>query len=150
MAESAEPLSALRRINPQVDSLSACTPRIAGNSAGTLCDADSLSTPQCSSGRSQSRPDPARTVKIRQVRGNTRNSRSCAAQLEQEGRSPAEVQGDHAAILFSVNVPRLAQWAERLGSSPRHRLVSRVPYVAAVTLRDPQSGVSPVTEKVFQ
>lgn len=36
MAEIAEPISALRRINPQVESFSACTSRVARNNAGTL------------------------------------------------------------------------------------------------------------------
>lgn len=143
MAETPETLSALRRINPQVESFSACTPRVARNNAGTLspgrrsglswkfpgqslsggvpvypissherlteapeangCSgAIVLSTPQCSNGPTQSRPFPARAVKIMESAGQpeTRNSR--APRLEQEDQSPAEVQGNQGASFSTI------------------------------------------------
>jgi hypothetical protein len=81
-----------------------------------------LPSPQCSSGTTQSRPDPARAVKVRQVRGNY--AMRGAARYGSSRR---------VKVLPRVTGPMAHAFPKRNGS-PRRHCVSKVPAAAGVTL----------------
>lgn len=108
---------------------------------------DNLPKPQGSSGTTQSRPFPARAVKVMESAGQYENEHRRNAPVEVSRIKPEA--GIPSGLFSGVKMSNLAQWAERDRCQSASSCVSKVPDEDAVTLRYRQSGVSPAPQNIF-